>query len=736
MSRHFDPFGINRKPLRVSPTPRHRQIVLLLSQLSILLSTSTCTPEPRLGSLVASHGATALLDELAAATRSRQPLALAQLFTKECSRSSAGLRFDPEPLEAGIFLVRWQERGHEGTLIDDLMGQLTAFASVRSANYGFVDFRYLGRGRARAVLRVIVDGILRDGALRFDRGRARVELRQWVDGVWRIDAFESLDLHSVIARKPLLYDASQRLGDLSSAGGEDAWSGSLPPGAQSPKFMAGDFDGDGRTDLFVPGAGLGRLYLGDGEGGFRDARGVEGAPPAAKGYAAAATDVDGDGDLDLLVVTAEGDSTLVVNDGGRLRVAGPEHGLRGLGPGATAAWIDVNRDGRPDLLFAPAGRAASGGASLQVWLNRAGRFELARPGAVPMPAMGPVAALCVADLDDDGWTDLVVIERLGPPRVFLQRPGGFRQASGPTRPDLLGQGCAISDLDGDGALDVIVLGRYLPERWMYQQPGFPWPRGPFARLSSRPTQVAALARGTLWLRQTSQGHFEEQALAETSAVSGETALVAADLAQNGRSDVLLFGLPDTHRGGGWIERYTQLTLPALLRGGRAPAPDSWPAGATVSWLRVSSPEAVVELGGLVSARLPAPVSAVAFLYSRPDSGPELLLRLVDGRFRVLSSRRSPIGNALSLRLLSRRVTAGATLTVEVPGRRIRGHLEGGVATGPVGVVRIGLGSATRADRVEISWPDGTRETVRNLAVPGAYMVWQGNPEALPGLVVH
>ena len=79
--------------------------------------------------------------------------------------------------------------------------------------------------------------------------------------------------------------------DRAGVGG-DGWGGGV---------CAGDYDNDGRIDLFVTGFGPCRLYRNRGDGTFEQV--AERAGVADPGWSAGAAffDADGDGDLDLYV---------------------------------------------------------------------------------------------------------------------------------------------------------------------------------------------------------------------------------------------------------------------------------------------------------------------------------------------------------------------------------------------------------------------------------------------------
>jgi hypothetical protein len=117
----------------------------------------------------------------------------------------------------------------------------------------------------------------------------------------------------------------------------------LPGAAQiAPAFAAvvGDFDGDGREDLFLAqnfsateietprfDAGVGAVLLGDGRGGFRTLSVREaGVRVFGDQRGAAAADYDGDGRLDLAISQNGAQTTLWRNRGGRPGIRVRLHG--------------------------------------------------------------------------------------------------------------------------------------------------------------------------------------------------------------------------------------------------------------------------------------------------------------------------------------------------------------------------------------------------------------------------
>ncbi|AMY12644.1 FG-GAP repeat [Luteitalea pratensis] len=205
----------------------------------------------------------------------------------------------------------------------------------------------------------------------------------------------------------------------------------------------GDFDADGRDDLFVTNDGVPNFLFRNVDGKrFEETAllaGVAlpgfGRPVSSMGVAV--KDVTGDGRPDLLVTALKGETfPLFVNDGGmtfhdgthQARLAGPSSQRSGWG----VSLVDLDNDGRPDIVTANSHvndlidqfEASSYKEPNTILLNRGNGFEDATAQAGD--AFGRTAAahrgLVAADLDDDGRQD-VVTTSLGAP-VEVWRNGG------------------------------------------------------------------------------------------------------------------------------------------------------------------------------------------------------------------------------------------------------------------------------------------------------------------------
>lgn len=254
---------------------------------------------------------------------------------------------------------------------------------------------------------------------------------------------------------------------------------------------AGDFDGDGRVDLyFVQGTGDGgnRLFRNLGDWRFEDATEGSGAADADRfGMGVATGDYDGDGDLDLYLANL-GPDTLLRNDGDLVFTdVTSEAGLGQTGFGASATFFDADRDGDLDLFvtnyvdWSPEReldcRRASGerdycapdryeAPSADVlYRNRGdGTFVDASAASGITTAVGTGLGVVATDVDGDGLLDLFVANDGMPDHLWMNR-GEWRFEEMATRAgcdrDLsgvpkAGMGVTVEDLDDDGDPDILV----------------------------------------------------------------------------------------------------------------------------------------------------------------------------------------------------------------------------------------------------------------------------------------
>src|SRR6266849_3757916 len=128
---------------------------------------------------------------------------------------------------------------------------------------------------------------------------------------------------------------------------------SFTPGKVGPVF--GDFNNDGRLDLFVPQKGTCKLFRNDGQGHFTDVTAQSGdlAKPIGHATSAAWGDFDNDGLPDLVVGCLRGPNRFFRNKGdGTFEDATEQIGLhQRIFNTQAVCLVDINRDGVLDMVF-------------------------------------------------------------------------------------------------------------------------------------------------------------------------------------------------------------------------------------------------------------------------------------------------------------------------------------------------------------------------------------------------
>ncbi len=267
------------------------------------------------------------------------------------------------------------------------------------------------------------------------------------------------------------------------------------PAVQHPsQVLVADFNGDGRSDIFVANSGYddnpfpgyqNTLVLSTPGGKLVDA--CQNLPQQEDlSHSAAAADIDGDGDVDLYVGNAWAGNMIppqiLLNDGGgRFTVAAnrlpPVVDLDQNGF-TVCEFCDVNKDGSPDLILGDAGDDIDLGhqyatRTSEVLLNNgAGVFTWLR-GALPAKDSSPydkATDIEAIDINRDGYMDLLIVYQRQPSAISYAQvlinngDGTFRNESaarlgsfdglwitnaGVVRPVL-----ELQDVDRDGDLDL------------------------------------------------------------------------------------------------------------------------------------------------------------------------------------------------------------------------------------------------------------------------------------------
>lgn len=269
--------------------------------------------------------------------------------------------------------------------------------------------------------------------------------------------------------------------------------GALPSVEHPRGFVTGDFNGDGRADIFVAAHGydtapfdgeINLLLLSNPNGTYSDRSSTLPQEPDFS-HSACAADVNGDGRLDIFVNNLDGPVVpgpyfLLGNGDGtftQTRAGLPASIVRTVGsapPDRSLAcgFVDADGDGYPDLLLGAWGPVQS--ANSFIYFNDGTGDFIKRPRVTlptgPLGATTTVHSISPLDIDRDGRPDLIVmsINNAPPPglvegfalQVLINKGGGAfadetaaRLGIGPSVSRTTGPYCTfirLADFNGDG----------------------------------------------------------------------------------------------------------------------------------------------------------------------------------------------------------------------------------------------------------------------------------------------
>jgi hypothetical protein len=256
-----------------------------------------------------------------------------------------------------------------------------------------------------------------------------------------------------------------------------------------------DADGDGWADILLIDSkdwtprgrkSLPALYRNNHNGTFTDITAGSGLDVEMYGLGVAVGDYDNDGRDDVYITAIEGDR-LFHNEGhGKFRDVTKAAGIDNANFGASAAWVDYDRDGRLDLFVANYvqwtaktdkwcsldGKTKSyctpeayKGAASKLYRNLGnGKFEdVSKKAGVADPASKSLG-VAVLDYNGDGWPDLFVSNDTQPNKLYRNNRNGTFTEEGVAAGVAFGEdgvargamGVDAADYDRSGRPDLLV----------------------------------------------------------------------------------------------------------------------------------------------------------------------------------------------------------------------------------------------------------------------------------------
>jgi enediyne biosynthesis protein E4 len=256
-----------------------------------------------------------------------------------------------------------------------------------------------------------------------------------------------------------------------------------------------DANGDGWPDILLVNGkdwtprgrrSLPALYLNQGNGTFRDATSRSGLDVELYGMGVAVGDYDNDGREDVYLTALEGDKLFRNEGGGRFRDVTAASGINNAQFGTSAAWLDYDRDGRLDLfvanyvqwtqkgdLWCSMDGATKSYCTPESYKGRPstlyrnlgnGRFEDAGAKAKVADPNGKSLGVAVSDFNMDGWPDLFVANDTQPNKLYRNNRNGTFTEEGLSAGVAFGEdgvargamGVDAADYDGSGRPHLLV----------------------------------------------------------------------------------------------------------------------------------------------------------------------------------------------------------------------------------------------------------------------------------------
>jgi hypothetical protein len=469
--------------------------------------------------------------------------------------------------------------------------------------------------------------------------------------------------------------------------------------------------GLGAGDLPVAHRSALRLYRNNGDGTFTDVTAKAGLNVEMYGMGVAVGDYDNDG-WDDIYVTGLGEARLFHNEHGHFRDVTQAAGVNNSGYGAGAAWVDYDRDGRLDLfvtnyvkwseksdLYCTVDGShksyctpeAYKGDTCRLFHNLGnGRFEDVTQKAGIYDSTSKSLGVAVIDYDRDGWPDLAVANDTQPNKLFHNnRNGTFTEQA-------VQAGIAFNE-------DGIARGAMGIDDADFDRSGYP------------SLVVGNFSNQMLGLYHNEGNRFfidiaPSSSVGRASLLSLSFGLFFFDYDLGGRPDLFVANghiEPDINR---IQSRVTYAQLPLVFHN--------------------EGNDKFEEVGKSLGFTRPFVARGAAYADIDNDGAPDILMTTNGGPAYLFHNVGGDLNNAIRIKTVgtrSNRDGIGAEVRVRSGGsvNWQTVHSGSSYCSQSELTLTFGLGRATEVQAVEIAWPSGQHDVVKNLKANFTYTVQEG-----------
>ncbi|HUJ43976.1 MAG TPA: FG-GAP-like repeat-containing protein [Opitutaceae bacterium] len=518
-------------------------------------------------------------------------------------------------------------------------------------------------------------------------------------------------------------------------------------GSTGTGVAIGDYDGDGRPDIFVVNKtescqlfrNLGGWRFEDvtDKAGVRDQGGTAGIWNEGVTF----VDVNNDGRLDIYVCRFNAPNLLYINQGdGTFREMAHAYGLDVTDACVQASFCDYDRDGWLDVyiqtnLLDPAGHP-QGQRDYLFHNNRDGTFtNVTDQAGISGETQGHSATWW--DYDNDGWPDLYVANDFGAPDQLYHnnRDGTFTNVIDRVVPHMpfSSMGSDLGDVNNDGLIDFLAADMAATTHEKDQR-GMADTRGFLKDPPAGSIQPPQYQRSALFLNTNTGRCLEAAMLAGLNATDWTWSPRFEDLDNDGRLDLFVTN--------GMNREQTNADL--LVRAFAAGSPMEYVRVMRDSPLLAESHLAFRNLGDLhfenASAAWGLNQNGVSFgsafgdldgdgdldlVYANYQKGVTVLRNDCQTGHRVIIALRGTQSNRFGVGAMVRLESAAGTQVRQL-------WLARGYKSSSEPILHFGLGDDTRINRLIVTWPSGIVQTFTDLPADRRFTITEPDVPAAVG----